>query len=501
MNPSRRLLSAAILAAAGSLVLEAQQPVGPPAFITFPILTHVAEQALDHGHFVEGPGESAVPAPIFKKPAPGNAGVPQFNAPPSGGVQDGNVSNAAGSYEGETTAVGNGTYIVGGSNHIYPGNCSTAAASGTVGDCAPYAYSSTSGDPSTYVKTALPRVWNGTAFGIGFDPGIDVDKNGNFYFSYGVAPLSGSYPNAIVMVTSTDGINWSQLTPVTFNKRRDFDDKYYLAVDRSSSAFANRIYVSWDRNSGNNQTLYLAYSSDSGNTWSAPVKVNDGTSKFERVIGAYPAVDHSNGVVYDSWHDYARNVIYVDKSTSGGATWGHDVAAATTHAGFGSDIGCVGGRSQGPAHALKVGPSGALYLVYADPVADRGFDVLLTKSTDGGASWSGPIRLNDDSGTADQFHPTLSVQAGRSGDEVTVSFYDRRDDAQNCLAHVYYTRSTDGGVSWTANVRVTSAPSNFDGNPNGPGDYSSSTPFETAVFPFFSDHRSTDFDIYSAKLQ
>lgn len=502
MKASRRLFSAAIVAAAGSLVLEAQQPSGPPAFVTFPILTHVAEQGLDHGHFVAGPGESAIPAPIFEKPAPGTAGVPQFNAPPSVGVQDGDVSNATGSYEGETTAVGSGTYIVGGSNHIYPGNCSTAAASGTVGDCAPYAYSSTSGDPSTYVKTALPRVWNGTAFGIGFDPGIDVDKNGNFYFSYGVAPLSGSYPNAIVMVTSPDGINWSQLTPVTFNKRRDFDDKYYLAVDRSNSAFANRIYVSWDRNSGNNQILYLAYSSDSGNTWSAPVKVNDGTSKFERVIGAYPAVDHSNGVVYDSWHDYARNVIYVDKSTNGGGTWGRDVAAATTHAGFGSDIGCVGGRSQGPAHALKVGPSGALYLVYADPVANRGFDVLFTKSTNGGASWSAPVRLNDDAGAADQFHPTLSVESnGSGGDKVTVSFYDRRDDAQNCLAHVYYTRSTDGGATWTGNVRVTTAPSNFDGNPNGPGDYSSSAPFASAVFPFFSDHRSTDFDIYTAKLQ
>src|SRR5204863_7419073 len=101
----------------------------------------------------------------------------------------------------------------------------------------------------------------------------------------------------------------------------------------------------------------------------------------ERVIGAYPAVDHATGVDYDSWHDYARDVIFVDKSVNGGATWGTDIAAATTHTGFGVDIGCVGGRAQSPAHALKVGPSGALYLVYADKVANRGFDILLTKST------------------------------------------------------------------------------------------------------------------------
>lgn len=227
--------------------------------------------------------------------------------------------------------------------------------------------------------------------------------------------------------------------------------------------------MSWDRNQGNNQILYTAYSSDGGATFSAPIKVNDGATKFERVIGAYPAVDHNTGVVYDSWHDYAKNIIYVDKSANGGVTWGTDVAAATTHAGFGKDIGCVGGRAQGPAHALKVGPSGTLYLVYADPVTSgrnsRGFDILLTKSANGGATWSVPVVLND-TGKADQFHPTLSVESnGAGGDKITVSFYDRRDDTDNCLAYVYATQSTDSGATWSANVRVTTAQSNFDGNP------------------------------------
>lgn len=497
---SARLATGTLVALASSFVLIAQEPPGPPAFVSFPILTHVAEAGLDHGHFVEGPGESAIPAPIFTPPAPGTAGAASFTGVVAA-INESDVSVASGSYEGETGAVANATHLVAGSNHIYPGACNAAAAPGTTGDCAPLAYSSMDG--INFVKSSLSRVWNGTSFGIGFDPGLDVDKNGNFYFSYGVAPLSGSFPNAIVMMTSPDGINWQPLTPITFNKRRDFDDKYYLAIDRSAGQFANRIYVSWDRNSGNNQILFIASSSDGGNSWTAPIKVNDGTSRFERVIGAYPAVDQATGVVYDSWHDYAKNIIFVDRSTSGGATWNKDVAAATTHAGFGADIGCVGGRSQGPAHALKVGPSGALYLVYADPVQGRGFDVLLTKSSNGGATWSAPIRLNDDSGTADQFHPTLSVVAGAGGDVVTVSFYDRRDDPANCLAHVYATRSNNGGATWSANAKLTTASSNFDGNPNGPGDYSSSSPFAAlaAVFPFFSDHRTADYEIFTAAIK
>jgi hypothetical protein len=57
-------------------------------------------------------------------------------------------------------------------------------------------------------------------------------------------------------------------------------------------------------------------------------------------------------------------------------------------------------------------------------------------------------------------------------------------------------------------VRETSASSNFDGNPNGPGDYSSSTPFSLAVWPFFSDHRAANpetapggaFEIYTVDV-
>jgi hypothetical protein len=504
----KKALGALVALIAIGLPVGAQQPPesqGPPAFLTFPILLHVNDNGLDHGHLVFG-GEAAVPAPLARDPGSAQYLAADASDPLTLAIAAGtdqNVSNSPDSYEGETGALSAAAaagVIVAGSNHIYPGNCSASAASGTFGDCAPLAYSSTNG--TVWSKTALPRVWNGTTFGIGFDPGVDVDKSGTFYYTYGVAPLGGSYPNAIVAVKSNDGVNWTQLTPVTFNKARNFDDKYYLAVDRSNSSFANRVYVSWDRNQGNNQILYIAYSSNGGATWSAPVKVNDGKTKFERVIGAYPAVDQATGVVYDSWHDYAKDIIYVDKSGNGGASWGSDVVAAHTHTGFGLDIGCVGGRSQGPAHALRVGPSGALYLVYADKVSDRtqnrGFDVLLTKSTNGGASWSAPVTLNDDTGAADQFHPTLTVESnGAGGDKVTVTFYDRRDDPANCQAHVYATQSTDGGATWAANVRQTSASSNFDGNPNGPGDYSSSAPFSSAVWPFFSDHRATNLETAS----
>lgn len=495
MRSRQKILAALLVGGVVPVALSGE--VGVPAQFTHrPILTRIAEPGLDHGHFVFA-GEAATPAPIAPNLGSAEYNPAAFGAPGSGSTLAVTNVSATPEYEGETGAASNGVTIVGAANHIFPGACNANAAPGTSGDCAPNTYQTIPG--GGIVQAALPRDWNGTTFGIGFDPAVDYDKTGTYYASYGVAPLSGSYPNAIVVVKG-DGATWSKATPVTFNTSKNFDDKYYLAIDRSTSSFANRIYVAWDRNAANNQTLYVANSSDGGRTWSAPVKVNDSKGRTERVIGAYPAVDHNTGTVYVSWHDYARNRIYVDKSADGGANWGTDVVATTTHTGFGKDIGCVGGRSQSPAHHLRVGPSGTLYLVYADLVTNRGYDILLTKSTNGGQSWSTPVALNNDAGGAHQFHPTLAVESnGGGGDKVTVTFYDRREDTSNCLSQVYGTQSTDSGATWSSNVKLTATAFNFDGNPNGPGDYSSSAQYPAQVWPFFSGHPVGGvFDLYTA---
>ncbi len=485
-------LSASMLLAVPAA--EAQQAAGPPAFVTFPRLGLLdGSRYPGTGHLV-WTADGFAPAPFVQPVAPGAAVplAPRSNSTPPGTLAT-NVSNASSSYEGETGAASNGATIVGGSNSIFPGGCGS-------NPCYVKAY--TSSDGNTWTTTQMSGTWAGTTFGISFDPSLDYDLNGNYYFAFGGAPLSRNYPNSIAVAKSDpSGLVWSPPVAVTFNRNKYFDDKYWIAVDRSASQFQGRVYVAWDRNTSTDQILYVAHSSDGGATWSAPVKVDDGKSKFERVIGAYPAVDNNTGTVYASWHNYAQDVIYVDKSANGGASWGKDVAVAATHTGFGVDIGCNGGREQSPAHHLKVGPSGTLHLVYADAIQGRGFDILYTRSTDGGATWSAPVRLNDDAGAAHQYHPTLSVTGGAGGDAVSVTFYDRRDDAANCLTQVYATSSSDGGLTWSANSRLTTAASDFDGNANGPGDYSSSTPFQFLTWPFHSQHPAGgdagSFEIYT----
>ncbi|MEL6194414.1 MAG: T9SS type A sorting domain-containing protein [Bacteroidota bacterium] len=79
-------------------------------------------------------------------------------------------------------------------------------------------------------------------------------------------------------------------------------------------------------------------------------------------------------------------------------------------------------------------------------------DVMFARSTDGGVSWDPPLRLNDDVGTNIQWFGTLSVAPnGR----IDVVWLDTRDDAGTFLSSLYYTHSTDGGVNWNGNRRLT----------------------------------------------
>jgi hypothetical protein len=88
--------------------------------------------------------------------------------------------------------------------------------------------------------------------------------------------------------------------------------------------------------------------------------------------------------------------------------------------------------------------------------------ILFTASSDGGRTWGNPKKLNDvdprrDWDFSEQF-PKLGVAPdGR----IDVAWYDWRDDVtykdgdkENGLQNVYYTSSTDGGLSWTQNVRI-----------------------------------------------
>jgi hypothetical protein len=92
-------------------------------------------------------------------------------------------------------------------------------------------------------------------------------------------------------------------------------------------------------------------------------------------------------------------------------------------------------------------------LASVDPPGPDPLDVHLVRSTDGGVTWSSPVRLNDDPpGTnAWQWFGTLSVAPdGR----LDVFFNDSRDDPGGFDSVLTYTYSVDGGLTWSDNLPV-----------------------------------------------
>jgi hypothetical protein len=109
------------------------------------------------------------------------------------------------------------------------------------------------------------------------------------------------------------------------------------------------------------------------------------------------------------------------------------------------------------------GPTaGTVYVIWhdgrtrnqADPLSSPGCpagrycfgDVLLSRSSNSGSTWSAPIRVNDDAlPQVDHFFPALAVDsAGR----VQAVFYDRRRDPRNFLMDATLATSTDAGATW-----------------------------------------------------
>jgi hypothetical protein len=110
-----------------------------------------------------------------------------------------------------------------------------------------------------------------------------------------------------------------------------------------------------------------------------------------------------------------------------------------------------------------------LYGAYADQVtnsSDRA-DIYFLRSTDGGANWTSPMRVNKDSTTNDQWMPAIAVRP--DGNMLFIGWHDRRNDTNNSLIDVYgrwATIAPDGSVTFTNEFRITaqSFPPAFSGS-------------------------------------
>ena len=98
-----------------------------------------------------------------------------------------------------------------------------------------------------------------------------------------------------------------------------------LVSDIGKSKHAGNLYLCWSDSRTNDVNVYVSVSSDEGETWNEPVKVNQDTGGREQFF-PWIAVDQITGYLYVVYYDRrnyidAKTDVYLSTSTDGGKTW------------------------------------------------------------------------------------------------------------------------------------------------------------------------------------
>jgi hypothetical protein len=140
-------------------------------------------------------------------------------------------------------------------------------------------------------------------------------------------------------------------------------------------------------------------------------------------------------------------------------------------------------------------------LATVDPSGSDPEDVHFVRSTDGGTTWSAPVRVNDDpaGNGAWQWFGTLSVAPNGRLDVV---WNDTRNHPGTYRSELWYSSSSDGGTTWSANVQLTS---DFDPqigwpNQNKIGDYYGMVSDRVGADVIFSATFNNEQDVYYLRL-
>jgi hypothetical protein len=321
--------------------------------------------------------------------------------------------------------------------------------------------------PGVTKYTNDPDVAGTGAYDAGGDPVVAFSPDGKHaYFVCQAFNFTPPYQIQMLLnrgtVTST-GIVWQTtgLTPLsTWNGNGKTKGGNGQFPDHESIHVAadGRIYVTWAQfnGQGTHSPVLVATSTNGGKSFSGPVAVtvaNIRNNQDQRIVTA------PNGDAYLTFDNGLQGgkgtVLYVSKSTDGGATWSAPVRFASLvnpvciFPGYCFNISGGEFRAGGtyPAPAFDAARN-RLVVAFADIVGPYGQMYVTSASASDLTKWTAPRAIA--AASADQFMGELDIAPNGRYD---VSFYDREWTA-NQLVDLTYATSADGGVTWSR-ARVT----------------------------------------------
>jgi hypothetical protein len=309
------------------------------------------------------------------------------------------------------------------------------------------------GDTSPQGKSSALHTFDLTT-----DPVLAFDLSGNVYYAGIAIKLSGAgfFTASVVFVAKyvNDGADFAF---VTLDK--DGFDKPWIAVDTSGGVNTGNVYLGFDGSTSTSVNVGLfARSTDGGNTFSQAILLPSAGSGD--LVLPEPTIDPAGHVFVSSLERVHNGTtftfpdIQVSKSTDGGVTFKTVIAASgITILGSASSF-LAGNRFRVFTVPQIASDNNGVFVVW-DDLRTGDANILLTRSTDGGVTWSTPVVVNDVT-TNQQFFPSIAS----SGGSISVIWYDSRlgqlPNGTITGLDVFYAQSTNAGASFSKSVRVTS---------------------------------------------
>jgi hypothetical protein len=367
----------------------------------------------------------------------------------------------------------------------------------------------------TWGQTTLPFTGTDTFHS---DPTVDWTSDGTAW-STTIGIDAGSNLRMRSYKSIDNGVTWT--FDNTFSTGVD-NDKQMIWVDHSATSIhPNYLYAIWH----NGAPVYMNRRTGPAGVWGAPILVSGAETTGTGIGGDVKT--NSFGDAFGAWPDTGSQGIYIVKSTDGGATYSAPTLVATTYNAY--DIGVPSFNSRRALIYVTLGayrkggllPKNEVYATWTDLSGAAGCNsdafepgasvasncktrIWFARSTNGGTTWSAPIMTNNQAGKNDQYNQWMVVD--ETNGAIGLIYYDTVADAGRKKTDVWYQTSFDGGVTWAAALKVTTAMTDetiagADAG-NQYGDYNSLSAYSRVLFPSWTDRRSlAKEEIWTAKIQ